>query len=426
MQLHQALFKKKSIITTLFCFGLLLFAAGISWSTILISNSIMIISILMLFKYNRDLNQIQFNRNLHGDFNEMIKNPLLLSMMGIFISLFISGLWSESLKDWLWFSRMKLPFLLLPLSFYIHGHITMRMWKLVGGVLILFTFIVSVSILLNYFEHYKEYNLSLLKGKSIVNVVSHIRFSMLLTINSIICLHYFFTKRLHTYKFEKYIAIGFFLYFFLFIHLLSVKTGILSLYLALLVYTGMFFFSRKLIKQGWLFIGSIIGLVFLSFLFIPSLQNKFYYTIWQIGEWQRGKWLLYSDLERLVSWQIGIEMIKHHPVFGSGIGDLYQMTKETYLECYNMETGKLPHNQFLFSWAFTGLPGLISLSALLYYSIFQKSWWKHPLIIAIQCILVFSLLFEYTLETQVGCNLYLYFTLMSWIYIRVEHESNNE
>lgn len=81
---------------------------------------------------------------------------------------------------------------------------------------------------------------------------------------------------------------------------------------------------------------------------------------------------------------MGIEMIKQNPILGSGMGDLYQMTKETYLECFGMDHGKLPHNQFLFSWAFTGLAGMMSLLGLVYYTVFQKSWWKEPLIIGIK------------------------------------------
>ena len=114
---------------------------------------------------------------------------------------------------------------------------------------------------------------------------------------------------------------------------------------------------------------------------------------------------------------MGIEMIKHHPVLGSGMGDLYQMTKETYLECLNINESKLPHNQFIYTWAFTGLPALISLSGMIYYSAFQKTWIRNPLVMGIQVVLLSSFLVEYTLETQIGCSLYIYFTLISWSYL---------
>ncbi len=159
-------------------------------------------------------------------------------------------------------------------------------------------------------------------------------------------------------------------------------------------------------------------MIFIAFYFLPSLQNKFNYTLWQIGEWQRGKWLHYSDIERWVSILMGIEIIKHYPVLGSGMGDMYQITKETYLECLNHNEPKLPHNQFIFTWAFTGLAGLFSLLGMIYYSVFQKKWYTEPFVMAIQIILLSSFLFEYTLGTQIGCSLYVFFTLICWAYLR--------
>ena len=213
-----------------------------------------------------------------------------------------------------------------------------------------------------------------------------------------------------------------FIYFFIFIHLISVKTGIAGMYLALCYYLVAEFKKQKIWHTLIPALGMIL-LIVLAFIFIPSLQNKFYYSIWQLGEWSRGKWILYSDLERLVSWQMGWELIKHDPFFGSGIGDLYQATKNTYLECYGFEQGKLPHNQFIFSWAFTGVFGLISLLGIIFYSVFQKSWRKNDLIMSIQVVLIFSFLFEYTLGTQMGCGMFVFISLASWAWMQFEGNS---
>ncbi|MGB3083224.1 MAG: O-antigen ligase family protein, partial [Saprospiraceae bacterium] len=416
MQSTLPFYRKPEFLNSLFCFGLLVFVFGINWSLALVSNSIIFLSVLMILKYNPQKQRIAFNLNILKDLDKVLNTPLLLIFICIFLSVFFSGLWSESMKDWAWFSRMKLPFILLPFTFFIHGRLNQIQWKWIGYIFVLTSFFFSAKIMVDYFQHFKEYNLALLKGKTIVNHISHIRFSMMIAMNTILCLHLYLTNSLQQFKYEKLVSLLLFLYFFIFNHIISVKTGILGMYLALFVYICLYFYYQKSYKKGFTLLAGILVLIILSFTCIPSLQNKFYYTIWQIGEWQRGKWLLYSDLERFVSWQMGIEMIKQNPILGSGMGDLYQMTKETYLECFGMDHGKLPHNQFLFSWAFTGLAGMMSLLGLVYYTVFQKSWWKEPLIIGIQMILLFSFLFEYTLETQVGCNLYVYFTLMSWMY----------
>lgn len=416
-------YRNPHLISYLFCFGLILFAFGIPWSVYLVSNSVIILSLLILFKFDLQKSHWTFNRTITQDIQGVIETPLLLFMMLAFFSVLISGLWSEETRYWIWFSRMKLPFLLLPVVFFIHGQLSMKQWKLILYVFIATTFCFSSYILVEYLKNYQELNLQLLKGKPIVTHISHIRFSMIVAIAGILSLHYAMVNR-HVYsQIERWIFVPLVIFFFFFNHLLSVKTGIIGMDLGLLAYISIELFRRKKYKTWLIAISSILLLICLAFICLPSLQNKFYYTIWQFGEWQRGKWLYYSDIERWVSIQMGIEMIKHHPGLGCGMGDLYQMTKETYLECLNHNEPKLPHNQFIYTWAFTGLPGIAALVGMIYYSAFQKRWLQDPLISAIQVVLLISLLFEYTFETQIGASLYVYFTLLCWVYLRAEMKS---
>lgn len=417
MQIFRSFYRSPQTISNVFTLALISFAIGVSWSSALLSISVMLISILILFRYDEGESKNGLNRLLLKNLETILQEPYLVCYIVFFGSCLISGLWSESLKDWYWFSRMLLPFLLVPIAFYIHSNLSRTQWYFILYVFVSSVFVLSIFICVDYFRHFEIYNLELLKGKPIIQKISHIRFSMLIAINAILCFHLYLKSAIYKYRFEKYLALGLFVYFFIFIHLISVKTGIAGMYLALCYYLYQEFKQRSF----WHIIGMASGmllLIVLAFVFIPSLQNKFYYSIWQIGEWSRGKWILYSDLERLVSMQIGWELIKHDPFFGSGIGDLYQATKNTYLECFGFEQGKLPHNQFLFSWAFTGIFGLLSLFGMIYYSVFQKSWRKNDLIMSIQIIFIFSFLFEYTLGTQMGCGMFVFISLVCWSFTK--------
>lgn len=422
MQSFLNFFKSPRSISYVFTLGMLLFAIGISWSPALLSIAVMILSILILFQYDESKSRIGWNRSFLQNLDKLFQEPYLICYLLFFGTCMLSGLWSESLKDWYWFSRMLLPFLLLPIAFYMHGNLSKDQWYLILYVFVLSIFSYSISICIDYFRHFEAYNLDLLKGKPIINKISHIRFSMLIAINALLCFHLYLKSAGYRYRFEKYLALALFVYFFIFIHLISVKTGIAGMYLALSYYLIAEFKKQKIWNTLIPAFGMIL-LIVLAFIFIPSLQNKFYYSIWQIGEWSRGKWILYSDLERLVSWQMGWELIKHDPFFGSGIGDLYQATRNTYLECFGFEQGKLPHNQFLFSWAFTGIFGLVSLLGIIFYSVFQKSWHKNDLIMSIQVVFIFSFLFEYTLGTQMGCGMFVFMSLASWAWMRFEGNS---
>ncbi|HEX5625606.1 MAG TPA: O-antigen ligase family protein [Saprospiraceae bacterium] len=413
-------------LSSFFLFGLILFALGINGSVFLLSQSVIWLSVLMLFRYDAEKNAVVWNTGFWMHMHELLKDPALRMMILLFASVLVSGLWSQQRKDWIWFSRMQLPFLLLPVVFYLHGQLTRKHWRIFFIGLTAVSFFVSLAILADYFLHYERYHLLLLKGKTIVTHISHIHFSMLIAMHAVLCLHVLLNPREFPGIAWRRVAGFLFAFFFFFNHLISVKTGLLGMYLGLGIYGVVHFTQVKAPRKAWLLVVALAGMAALAFAALPSLQNKFYYSLWQIGEWQRGKWQDYSDLERLVSWQIGIELIRHDWLLGSGIGDLYQATKESYQECFGIPDGKLPHNQFLFNWAFTGLPGLLALLGLIYHTAMQRRWLRHPLVCGIQMILLFSFLFEYMLETQIGCSLYVYYTLFCWMYIRMQEEKEIE
>lgn len=417
MQIIKHFYKNSRSISYVFTLGLILFSIGIIWSPALLSVAVMILGLLILFRYDDRKSKNSWNHSLFKQIELVLNDPYLLCYILFFGSCLFSGLWSESLKEWYWFSRMLLPFLILPIAFFIHSNLSRAQWYLIGSVFVFSVWVYSCAICFDYFSHFESYNLDLLKGKPIVQKISHIRFSMLIAINAVLCFHIYVKSAVYRYRFEKYLALVLFIYFFIFIHLISVKTGIAGLYLALSYYLYRELKNSNRWHSIFMILG-IVSLIAMAFVFIPSLQNKLSYSIWQIGEWTRGKWILYSDLERLVSMQIGWELIKHDPFFGSGIGDLYLATKNTYLECFGFEIGKLPHNQFLFSWAFTGIFGLIPLLGIIYYSILQKSWRSEILVMSVQLIFIFSFLFEYTLGTQMGCGMFVFISLVCWKFSR--------
>lgn len=401
-----------------FIFSLMLFMFGISWSVFLVSNSIIFLSLLILADTQESNAPLKWNINWKKDLDEMLRQPFLLSMILFFFSVFVSGLWSENLKEWAWFTRMQLPFLLLPLVFLKYGSYLKSYWNLLLSLFLTTLLLGSLWITFDYLSNFDTYNLELIKGNPIITHISHVRYSMLVAIASILTLHLVLRPQLIPKPIPRWVVIMSFLFFFLFNHIISAKTGLIGMYIALIVYFVIHFLKQQKKKELFISLILLIAAVFLCFYFLPSLQQKFYYTLYQIAEFKRGKWLYYSDTERWVSWQMGWEMICHEPIMGTGLGDLKQQTENTYQECLNTSLFKLPHNQFLFSWAFTGMAGLLSLLSLVYFSMAQKTWRKFPLLTGIQCILLVSFIVEYTLGTQIGCGIYVYSSLLSWSFVR--------
>ncbi len=398
--------------------GLCLVAAGISWSNFLVSNGVILMGLSVPLARADDPGGRLLSTVWRRDLSALLADPLLRAFWLCFFSVLASGLWSEHLKDWKGFSQMQLPFLLTPVVFQGRREVLNR-W--LGRVLYLFlgaAVATSLWVLSDFVQHQQEYLHGLLKGKPIVHHISHIRYSMITALATLLCLHAVVQQKPLPMRNGLALAALLGLYFFGFTHLLSAKTGLLTLYGGILLY-GLLAMRMPGSRTRMLSIAAVllVAAVVLAML-LPSLQNKFFYTIWQVGEYLRGKWLNYSDIERWVSIRMGLEMIRQEPLLGSGIGDLYTATAQVYQECLASEFYKLPHNQFVFTWAFTGLFGLGSLMAAIRHSAGSRNWWSLPVLPAVQCVLLGSFMVEYTLGTQIGCTLYVFATLLSWLYIR--------
>ena len=152
-----------------------------------------------------------------------------------------------------------------------------------------------------------------------------------------------------------------------------------------------------------------------AFIIFPSLKDKINYfkyewTLIENGEMKQG----HNDAQRILSIQYGIETGMQHPLLGVGAGDIRDETDKAYHTNpeYASVVSKLPHNQFVFVFAATGIIGLLILIAGIVLPVTEKNRSRNPLLIAFLIILVLSFLSEHTLEIQIGTAFYLLFLLL--------------
>jgi O-antigen ligase len=153
-----------------------------------------------------------------------------------------------------------------------------------------------------------------------------------------------------------------------------------------------------------------------AFTFLPTLRERAGYTMvtWRsylIGE-RNG---IYSDMGRIISYDIAAKSIVSHPLIGVGAGDVMDEMKAGYAKWYPEvpEAAQLwPHNQFLTCALAIGIPGAI-LFAL---------WIIAPLrrvkrnragfyFILIWLMLLVPLMVDVFLEVQFGVAVFLIFLL---------------
>src|SRR4051812_69869 len=172
----------------------------------------------------------------HKDFRaqslRFFKSPLLIAISLLFFIPFITVFWSEDKVQWWRWARIKLPLFLLPLCFAGNWQLTRRQWNFVAY---LFLFLVSAGCcwsLSSYIFDAEAIQQGYLKAKVINTPLrdDHVRYSLLVSV-AIVCAYYLLKRERN--KKAKTILGAALVFFIVYLHILSVRTGLAALYIFL-------------------------------------------------------------------------------------------------------------------------------------------------------------------------------------------------
>lgn len=359
------------------------------------------------------------NAVLHKDvlnhLKHFITSKWLLAFSLIFFIYLLSGLYSDGSEEWLKHVRLKLPFLLLPFSFTALRRISKNEFSF---LLFLFVCICSISagpVLWKYFGAYHEINDSYLRAQVLPTPISHIRYSLLLTLAVLSSIWLYINVRFSLLI--KYGGLIMGLFLFAFVHVLAVRSGLLALYSSL---AFVLIYFTLVSKKWWLAIVGLLSIVIIpviAWFALPTFQNKIKYAQWDLGIFNSNQdRSQYSDSRRILSWQLAIDQFSSTPVLGAGIGDLRAAMDSRYQDINPSikEIDRImPHNQWLYILSGTGLVGLLLFLLSQFYVLFGYGLWKHWIYVAFYIVLSTSFIAESTLEAQLGVGIYTLFVLMS-------------
>lgn len=343
-----------------------------------------------------------------------IPHIILEPSAGIFVFFFllvlVSGVYSSDTDQWLERLRIKVPFLLLPLAFFIikkpsERHVNLSLyflWALmIGGA------IVSVGLYLNDPEGITE---AISRGKTMPTPFNHIRFS-LMTVFAVVCGYYLRRQKfVAKYAWEKWLQVAGTFLLIAFIHVWAIRSGLLALYLclgAILLYE--IWRTRKLVLLGSLLL-LLPALPVVAYYTVPTFTNKVDYMLYDLGRFKEGDTAAYSDARRLrsimVSWEVG----KQAKWFGVGYGDIKNKMGAYYKANYPElaeENSLDPHNQFLYVFVGLGFFGLAVFTWAVLYPLWLAWRWRNILFVCFNLIAITSFIPEYPVENQVGTAFYL-------------------
>ena len=359
--------------------------------------------------------------SLESSIEYFLRSPVWWIITGYFFIVLFGGWYSEDTTSWLVRLRIKLPFLILPFCFFLLPRLSEGNYNKYICILVMVIFLSTIPVLFSILIDFQSFLTGLSEGTAANTPVSHIRYSLMV---AMACFGAFILYYKQFYLISKgevtlYLFLG--IYFFLFIHLIAVRSGILCFYL-----TGLLWVLRFLWKKQTRIRGFALALILVSFPFImistmPSVQERWDYMVNDFNQFRTGKWNAYSDSERILSVMVGLEIIRDHPWWGVGPGDLKETCQERFLTKFDKTTFLLPHNQFISVAAGSGLIGLGVFIISFFLPVIRFIRSPEPFWFSSIAIIFFSFLVENTLETAVGTGLFILPLLMG---IRFQEESN--
>lgn len=360
-------------------------------------------------------------QNPGKQFRLFISSQLLWGLSLLFFLPFFSGLWSNDKQEWLEIVKIKLPFLLLPFAFAAPFQLQKQQWDWLAYFFLLLVFSGTIWSMVVYLQNAGAFNAGYLQAISIDTPLENdrIRFSLLVSLAALLSVRMALQK-----KKPVSIWVLFGVWFVVFLHILSVRTGLLTFYIMLFA-AGVYLLLNKLNRaKGLLLLTLVILLPFAAYYSLPSFQNRVKFFVYEYDFFKHAAYIPASnDAVRVASWKTGSILLKKNITAGVGFGDIVNEMSSTYNSVYPgiKETDKiLPASEWLLYGLGCGIAGMITFTFVMLIPFFIKTrdsfLWKLCAV-----AFAFSFIADIGLEVQFGVFIYLFITLWWWKWLTAKN-----
>ncbi|RMF27176.1 MAG: O-antigen ligase family protein [Bacteroidetes bacterium] len=334
-----------------------------------------------------------------------------------FLLVLLSVPWSSDWGYTLERLRIKLPFLVLPFAFASMPTLKKREILAVFYFVQLIVGALALYVLANYLADFEAINEQIGRGQPMPTPSNHIRFSLTVALAILGGIALWKEDFYLSHPRERYFLRALTVFLFVFLHILSVRSGILALYAALFLMGVQQAVQRRQYWQGLALVAGLCLVPLLAYKTLPSFQTKIHYALWDLQQYAQGKGGTYSDSERLTSLKIGWAVVREHFWFGTGAGDLKAEMQRRYAEAFpEGYSFRMPHNQFLSVWAGTGLVGLLLFVIGFFQPLLYRKNYAQPLFLGLHALIFVSFMMENTIENNFGVSLFLFYLLIGLNY----------
>lgn len=354
------------------------------------------------------------------------KSFLVLSLIPLLHLLYFFSTESQNM-DYYWHRMaLRLPFFLLPFSMAILPPINKRTYLSFFYIFFIILSITAITSTINYCLHFEEINSSYLNSKILPVIVNHVRYSLMISFGIFCGLFLYMKNYYFKYKAERYIILFLTIFLFIFLHLLSVRSGLGTFYIALFVSIIFYIKKKKRYLLGLIVISMAALVPIVSYFTLEPFKNKVENTFNDVTNLRSEYSANFHSLTgRLYSYEVGWQLFKTSPLFGVGPGNLKQKTDIQYIKSYlsiKPQKRLLPHNQYLHNLVSLGSVGFVLFYGVFYFSFFYKKNWKKDSFLLIHYLIIsLSFMVEGTLETQLGTNYCILFMSLPLYYLHSQY-----
>lgn len=358
---------------------------------------------------------------LHRDFFRQVRafvaTPYLLALSLLFLIPFVSGGWSTDVGRWADVVRLKLPLLFFPLAFAGGLAFSPRQEPLLCRLLLGLVTAGCLWGLVNYVQNAPAIHESYLRAKTIPTPLEddHVRFSWLVSVAAILSLWLADEAATREAKAGWWLLAAFFAFY---LHVLSARTGLFSLYLFLLIYAVWQVRRLRNRKVSVALLAGLVALPFLAYTLLPTFRARLRYNLYDLSFVQKSEYLPgSSDGARALSLKAGWSILRQHPL-GAGAGDVMHEADKWYAANVPqaLASDKLaPSSEWLQYGAFAGWPGLVLFTAVMAFPFFLRRRHGRIYWVGFHATAAFSFLFDMGLEVQFGIFLYAFIACWWWV-----------
>ncbi|MCX6186349.1 MAG: hypothetical protein NTU43_05020, partial [Bacteroidetes bacterium] len=208
-----------------------------------------------------------FTLKKNGIKSKLLSRKDLLVLTGLFLFLIPSFFYSSNIHYLLERIQIQIPFLILPLAFIFFKPLSNRQFMLIYYFFLLGIFIISLDAFINYLNNSEAINQLYLQSRVMPTIIKHHpTFSIMISF-AVYVSYYLYKHQFYAFnKNERYAIAAMGVLLFTFLHIFSVRGGLLAMYVIILIEFYKFMFIKKQYKTGVLSLIFSITIGFSTFL----------------------------------------------------------------------------------------------------------------------------------------------------------------